>query len=89
MEIPDIVKCAIQNLKCIFNGTEIKVLSTRLVKNPFGSIGVFLSIEGIKVFLDYEMAEKISLSPYGKIFANNFVVNTIKSQYPELFSQTV
>jgi hypothetical protein len=83
MEIPLIIWNAINVLRKSFNGTEIEILDTEMIRAKEGYLGVHISIYIInkyyRVFLKFNLAEDIFV--YGQRVADEFIFNIIKDDF--------
>ncbi len=92
-EISPIIYGAIERMKLCFGGTDVKLVSTEMYRQPpsehckLGYLGVDIKVSGVPAFLGCEsMAEDIC-GPWGQSVANHYVY-TILSEANELYKTT-
>ena len=79
-EISPLIYEAIKIIKKSFGGTDVELISEKMFRTqpnryyPYGNLGVYIKVDGIKTFLGCESnAEDICL--YGLHIAEEFVAN--------------
>lgn len=82
--VSPIIYSAIEILKTRVGGTKIELLSDDMFRTKpdefckLGELGVYLNIEGVKVFFSCRLAEDIICNGLGLMVADEFVYTILK-----------
>jgi hypothetical protein len=85
-EISPVIYEAIEVLRSRFGGTDVQLISDDMFRlepteyAPAGRLGVYVEIEGIRVFLGCESNAEDMLGPLGGAFADEFIYAVMKEK---------
>ena len=85
-EIAPSIHSAIEVLKSRFGGTDVRLISDDMFRleptedAPAGRLGVYIEVEGIRVFLGCESNAEQMLGPLGGLVADEFIYSVINEK---------